>query len=114
MPKVPHQLPLLLGLLTACAGGSTQAPAPVSAAQVTIDNRSSLDMDLYVRRRDQRSRLGFAPADQKTVFALTPVLSGGPGLIRFEARPVRGGEAVVSDLLNVAPGDHIAWSIPPQ
>ncbi len=79
-----------------------------------MDNRSSLDMDLYIRRRDQRSRLGFAPADQKTVFALTPTLTGGPGLIRFEARPVRGGEAVVSDLMAVNPGDRIDWSIPPQ
>ncbi|HEY7635728.1 MAG TPA: hypothetical protein VH763_09295 [Gemmatimonadales bacterium] len=70
---------------------------------------------MYVRRRDQRSRLGFAPADQKTVFALNPVLSGGPGLIRLEARPVRrGGDAVVSDLLQVQPGERLAWSIPPQ
>jgi len=71
-------------------------------------------MDLYVRRRDQRSRLGFAPANQKTVFGLTPALTGGPGLIRLEARPVRGGESVISDLLQIGPGDKLDWSIPPQ
>lgn len=54
-------------------------------------------------------------ADEKTVFALQPVLTGGPGLIRLEARPVRGaGEAVLSDLLQVRPGERIDWSIPPQ
>ena len=107
-------LPWLLVFLAACTGGSANAPSPQAPAQVTVDNRSSLDMDLYVRRRDQRSRLGFAPANQKTVFALTPALTGGPGLIRLEARPVRGGEAVVSDLLQVSPGERIGWSVPPQ
>ncbi len=106
--------PWLLILLAGCAGGSAKQPSPEAPARVTVDNRSSLDMDLYVRRRDQRSRLGFAPADQKTVFALAPALSGGPGLIRFEARPVRGGEAVVSDLLEVQAGERLDWSIPPQ
>jgi hypothetical protein len=106
--------PWLLVFLAACTGGGTKGPSPEAPARVTVDNRSSLDMDLYVRRRDQRSRLGFAPANQKTVFALLPALSGGPGLIRFEARPVRGGEAVLSDLLDVKPGDRLDWSIPPQ
>jgi hypothetical protein len=110
-----RRFPLLfLVLLAACTGGSANGPSPQRPTQVTVDNRSSLDMDLYVRRRDQRSRLGFAPADQKTVFALTPDLTGGPGLVRLEARPVRGGEAVVSDLMEVKPGDRIAWSLPPQ
>jgi hypothetical protein len=107
--------PWLLLVLAACAGAGPKEPSPEPPAQVTVDNRSSLDMDLYVRRRDQRSRLGFAPANQKTVFALSPALSGGAGLIRLEARPARSsGEAVVSDLLQVRPGDRLDWSIPPQ
>jgi hypothetical protein len=107
--------PWLLVILAACAGAGGKGPSPEPPAQVTVDNRSSLDMDLYLRRRDQRSRLGFAPANQKTVFALSPALSGGAGLIRLEARPVRSsGDAVVSDLLQVRPGDRLDWSIPPQ
>jgi len=107
--------PGLLMLLAACAGHTAKGPSPEAPAQLTVDNRSSLDMDLYVRRRDQQSRLGFAPANQKTVFALQPVLTGGPGLIRLVARPVRGGgEPVVSDLMQLGPGDRIDWSIPPQ
>jgi hypothetical protein len=109
-----HLIPWLLLVLAASSGGGSNAPAPENAAQVTVDNRSSLDMDLYIRRRDQRSRLGFAPANQKTVFALNPTLTGGPGLIRFEARPVRGGQVVLSDLMDVNPGGKIDWSIPPQ
>lgn len=107
--------PGLLLLLAACAGSTAKDPSPEAPAQVTVDNRSSLDMDLYVRRRDQRSRLGFAPANEKTVFALQPALTGGPGLIRLEARPVRGGgQPVLSDLLQVRPGERVDWSIPPQ
>jgi hypothetical protein len=53
-------------------------------------------MDLYVRPRDQGSRLGFAPANQKTVFALEPVLSGGPGRNR-------GNAAVLVSTLTTAP-----------
>jgi hypothetical protein len=49
------------------------------------------------------------------LFALSPALSGGAGLIRLEARPVRSsGDAVVSDPLQVRPGDRLDWSIPPQ
>jgi hypothetical protein len=129
LPKTPtvrslmRTLPLivlstLLSLSSAaCAsnrGGGESAPA--SPARVQIENRSSLDMDLYVRTGPQRPiRLGLAPASERTTFALAPGLLAGSGLVRFEARPVRGqGQPVLSEPFSVAPGEDLQWSIPPQ
>jgi hypothetical protein len=101
----------------ACAShqvGSDSAPA--SQARLQVENNSSVDMDLYIRTgRERPVRLGLAPASDTTTFALAPALLAGTGLIRFEARPVRGqGEPVLSEPFSVAPGEEIHWSIPPQ
>jgi hypothetical protein len=90
--------------------------APASQARVEVANNSSLDMDLYVRTGQRRPiRLGLAPASDTTTFALARALLAGAGLIRFEARPVRGqGEPVLSEPFSAAPGDELHWSIPPQ
>lgn len=114
----------LLALLAAAGGGacsSHTAAGPVSAApegqaRARIENRSSLDMDVYVRRIDgQTIRIGFVPGAGTAAFALNPaVLSGSPS-VRFEARPVRGaGEAVLSEPFAIRPGDEVTWSVPPQ
>jgi hypothetical protein len=111
-------LSTLLGLGGA-ASGANRSPgdsAPTSQARVEVENNSSVDMDLYVRTgRERPVRLGLAPASDTTTFALAPALLAGTGLIRFEARPVRGqGEPVLSEPFSVAPGDELHWSIPPQ
>ncbi len=101
----------------ACAthqGNGDSAPAPQS--RVLVENNSSVDMDLYVRRQGAPpARLGLAPAGETTTFGLAPGLLAGAGLIRFEARPVRGqGEAALSELFSVPRGEALRWSIPPQ
>jgi hypothetical protein len=109
---------LLLMAAAACAMGacaSNPSPNETTGASVIVDNRSSLTMDVYLRRRDQApTRLGFAPANEKTRFALLPALTAGAGLVRFEARPSLGGELTSSDLLSVGPGDELTWVIPAQ
>lgn len=113
MPTVLLLSTLLL-LMTACrtTPGSPE-PATTSA---TIENRASIDMDLYVRRNDGRvSRLGFVSGGEKTTFALPATLTAGAAWVRFEAKPVRGsGETVVSEPFPVRLGDQITWSVPPQ
>ncbi|HET6579237.1 MAG TPA: hypothetical protein VFG66_13000 [Gemmatimonadales bacterium] len=106
---------LLLSVMTAAACASNPSPDTPTGATVIVDNRSSLTMDVYLRRRDQPpTRLGFAPANETTRFAISPALSAGAGLVRFEARPSLGGEPTSSDLLSVAPGDELSWVIPAQ
>ncbi len=113
----------LLRLLTvafllpvACLGGTPGSPDPTEQSRARIENRSSVDMDIDVRRNDGRvSRLGFAPAEETTTFALPPTLTAGAAWIRFEATPVReSGEPVVSEPFPVRMGDEISWSVPPQ
>jgi hypothetical protein len=102
---------------SACAAHQAGADsAPAEQSRVQVENNSSLDMDLYVRQQGATPvRLGLAPAGEKTTFGLAPGLVAGAGLIRFEARPVRGqGEAVLSDPFAVGRGEELHWSIPPQ
>lgn len=107
---------LLLALTAACAGSSgSPDPAPAASAKVRIENRSSLNMDIYVRRLNRRIRLGFAPASETVEFALTPAVVAGTGSILLEARPVRAaGRPVLSEPYSTRAGEEIFWSIPPQ
>lgn len=121
MPAFLRTPALLLILLTlSCSGGGAPdtAPAPDSGDQLRarIENRASLDMDIYAVRNDgERIRLGFVPGGETAVFALPSTVTAGASTIRFEARPVRrGGEAVVSEIFGVHTGEEIAWSISSQ
>jgi hypothetical protein len=106
--------PALLLLLAACLS-TTATPGPDGGTRAAIENRSSLDMDIDVRRNDgQVSRLGFAPRNETTTFALNPTLTAGAAWIRFEAHPTRGGEPIVSEPFQVRRGEEISWSVPPQ
>jgi hypothetical protein len=109
-------LPLLVGVLTACAGNPSASGGTEGGARLIVENRSSVDMDIYARAQTGRAtRVGFAPNSETTTFNLVPAVLVGAGSITFEARPVgRRGEAVVSEPFNVSPGDEIEWSIPPQ
>ncbi len=119
MPRYVSALVLGLALsVAACAAGQGDDPAspPAPEARLEIDNRSSLDMDIYVRNdRGNRTRIGLAPAGQATAFALPRGVLVGSVAFRFEARPVRGqGRSVVSEPYQVRPGGLIVWSVPPQ
>jgi hypothetical protein len=107
---------LLIAAATACFGGAPGSPEPSEQTRASIDNRSSLDMDIYVRRNDGRvSRLGFAPGGETTDFPLPPSVTAGAAWVRFEARPVRAsGEPVVSEPFPLQIGEEISWSVPPQ
>jgi hypothetical protein len=109
----------LLFVLSGCAGGKpAQSPEPSNSDQTRarIENRASLDMDIFVRRNDGVvSRLGLAPANETTTFALPTTLTAGAAWVRFEARPVRqSGQSVVSDPFPVKMGDELNWSVSPQ
>ncbi len=114
------QIHLLLLLLTvACSRGSAPAspdPEAGEQARVRIENRASLDMDVYVIRNDsQRMRLGFVAGGETATFALPATLTAGAMSIHFEAQPVRrSGQQVTSEPFGVSRGEEITWSIPPQ
>lgn len=103
---------LSLGALAACA--SNPSPGPSSGAVVIVDNRSSLNVDIYLHNGAQATRLGFAPANEQTRFQLATALLVGAGLVRLEARPTQVGQATFSDLLSITPGDELTWTVPAQ
>jgi hypothetical protein len=99
----------------ACAANQSSDSDPSLQGRLEVENRSSSDMDLYVASdRGGSVRLGLAPASETTAFKLTTGMLAGAGTIRFQARPLRGGQPVVSDPYKVRPGEQIVWSIPPQ
>ena len=103
---------LVLGALAACA--SNPSPGSGAGAVVTVDNRSSLNADIYLHNGGQATRLGFAPADEETRLKLATAQLAGAGLVRLEARPTRGGQATFSELLSIKPGDELTWVVPAQ
>ncbi len=110
---------LLFFFILSCSGGaSNPAPSPESGDQprAVIENRASLDMDIYVIRSDGAShRLGFVPGGETATFALLPTVIAGSTSITFGARPVRrSGHTVRSEPFGVRTGEEITWSIPPQ
>jgi hypothetical protein len=115
------RVPLLLLLLSAACGRGNApdaGPDPDATEQTRarIENRASVDMDIYLIRNDgQRIRLGFVAGGRTSTFALPPTLTAGTMSIRFEARPVRrSGQTVTSEPFGVSPGEEITWSISPQ
>jgi hypothetical protein len=112
-----HRLPVLFFLISAaCHGGRAGNAEPVDQTRARIENRTSFDMDIFVRRNDGRAtRLGFAPGNETTTFALPPSLTAGAVWVRFEAKPVRGGgQPQLSEPFPIKMGDEISWSVPPQ
>jgi hypothetical protein len=109
-------LPIFLLVSTGCFGGTQGSADSSEQTRARIENRASIDMDIDVRRNDGRvSRLGFAPGNETTTFALPPTITAGAAWVRFEATPVReSGEPVVSEPFPVKIGDVITWSVPPQ
>ena len=117
MFKILRAPALLLALTAACRGSQgTVATPPSEQTRARIENRASVDMDIYVRRNDGRTnRLGFVTAGEITYFALPATLTAGATWVRLEGRPVRSsGQPVLSEIFAVKMGDEISWSIPPQ
>lgn len=116
--RTPALLLVLLTVSCSSAGAPDAAPDPDNADQprARIENRASLDMDIYAVRSDgERIRLGFIPGGETVVFPLPPTVTAGATSIRFEARPARrGGEPVISEVFGVHGGEELAWSISPQ
>ena len=116
------RLPLLLAVFAlSCSSGNpgtTPGPHPESdeQARVRVENRASIDMDIYLLRSDgQAMRLGFVAGGDTSTFALPATLTAGANSIRFQARPVRrSGEPFTSEPFGISSGGEISWSIPPQ
>lgn len=109
----------LVALLTLASckstGGGAAAPAVHRAeAFVRVENRSMLDMTIYVVRGAERRRLGLVNALTTQLLSIPSVLVNGSGVLRFQADPIGGNRAPVSEEIFVRDGDVVQLIIPPQ
>ena len=101
------------------AAGCTSSGARTQAGQraeafVRVENRSMLDMTIYVIRSSERRRLGLVNALSTQVLRIPSVLVEGAGILRFQADPIGGSRTPVSQEIMVSDGDVVTLIIPPQ
>ena len=85
-----------------------------SEAFVRVENRSMLDMTVYVIRGSERRRLGLVNALSTETIPIPPGLIEGAGILRFLADPIGGNRTPVSEEISVRDGDVVTLLIPPQ
>ena len=110
---IPVVAALLLGVGCTSSGANRQ-PSPRAEAFVRVENRSMLDMTIYVIRSSERRRLGLVNALSTQTLRIPSVLVEGAGILRFQADPIGGSRTPVSQEIMVSDGDVVTLIIPPQ
>lgn len=87
---------------------------PVPPTRLRVENRAFLDMTIYVVRSSQRIRLGQATGNTVTTFTIPANLIFGTTPLRFQADPIGGSRAPVSEEISVSAGDEVVLLIPPN
>ena len=106
---------LSLVLVPACRGNQKEdeAPEPIAATFLKIENRAYLDMTIYVYRNSQRLRLGQAIGNSTTKLLIPANLIFGSTALRFQADPIGGSRQSISQEISVSAGDEVSLIIPP-
>ena len=112
-------LPVLfftLALGAACRGNTTdgEAPEPVPPTTLSVKNQAFLDMNIFIFRSTQRMRLGTAMGSNTTRFTIPPSLLFCTTPLRFQAVPIGGNRASITQEISVTPGDEVELVIPPS
>ncbi|WP_420456030.1 hypothetical protein [Rubrivirga sp.] len=101
-----------VALLAGCAG-SAEELAEGPTAEVEVQNRNWLSMELFARSPGRRVRLGRVAAGGSKSFTLPPSLfEGGATPITFEMETVGSEGETLFDRQTVAPGDVVVLIIP--
>ena len=118
--RAPVALALTAGLIALVVmAGCRSANRGGQAVQrpetfVEVENRSMLDMTVYVMRGGERRRLGLVNALSTQVLAIPSTLVEGMGVLRFVADPIGASRTPVSEEIVVRHGDTVRLIIPPQ
>lgn len=84
-----------------------------TAATVRVDNQAFLDVNVYLLRSGQRTRLGTVTALSSGTFALPRTVVGTAVPVRFVAAFIGSSRAPVSEEVTVWEGDEVELRIPP-
>jgi hypothetical protein len=101
----------------ACSRNSKpeEAAEPAAPTYLKVENRAFLDMTMYVIRSSQRVRLGIATGNTTTRLLIpNTLLYSGSGTLSFQASPIGGRRAPISQEINVSAGDEVTLLIPPS
>jgi hypothetical protein len=87
---------------------------PVPPTTLRVENQAFLDMTIHVYRSSQRIRLGTATGNSTTRMRIPQNLIFGVTPLRFQADPIGGTRASISEEISVSPGDEVTLTIPPN
>lgn len=102
---------IMLLFLTGCHSRKNEGKPPVErGAAVLVDNQDFSDMNIYIVRSGQRYRLGMVPGFGKRLFPIKPDFLTASTL-SFQADPVGGRAAPVTQEIEVRPGEEVVLTI---
>lgn len=106
---------LSLGLIgcatSANAGGMDDGRPEAATTQVTVDNRNTEDIRVYVVRGDTRILIGPVGSLEQRTFALRPSLVGDSGFLQLEFVTLASRQAFATEFIPVARGKEVQWQI---
>jgi hypothetical protein len=105
-----------LALAGACSRNKNpdETAEPVPPTRLRVENQAFLDMTIYVYRSSQRIRLGVAGGNSTTRLTIPANLIFGATPLRFQADPIGGNRASISQEITVSAGDEVTLTIPPS
>lgn len=114
--RIPRRILLTAAVALAVSFCSrTPAPEPGQPAGETtlvVENQSTLQVTIYVRRDAQRQRLGDASALSTTRLRIPENLIFGPTALRFEVDPLGSRQTPISQEITVSAGEEIVLVVP--
>ncbi len=103
----------VFGIFAACASmGKPFASDNRPATTVTVDNRASLSMDIFIIRGGQRIRLGTADALATTKLTIPRGIVTESTDVRFLADPIGGNRTPISETITIHEGDEVVLTLP--
>jgi hypothetical protein len=106
---------VIAGVLAGCAKHRLTDDDMASDASSTLHivNHHWGDVDIYVNRDGQRTRVGQVTASAEENFVLSKSVTGGGGsTIQFQAHAVGSSGAISSESISVRPGGmQITWTL---
>ena len=104
----------MIALAAASCGRTPEAESAEPNGQTTlvVENQSTLQVTVYVRRVAQRQRLGIANALTTTRLRIPDSVIFGLTSLRFEVDPLGSRHEPISEQITVSPGDEVRLVVP--
>ena len=110
------RIALVAGLAYACAATEDTQKSRASRSIVadvilTVDNRTSRAVVIYLEADTLHDSLGVVPRRASRSFALPSAAGDSTSALRLEARDRRDTPGIRSDVFRAAPGHQVVWTL---